>query len=413
MTIESVFGMSDEDFLKMNAPASPSSEEPSNKEEIEEEEAPVNPESDIVPGSEEGQEEEEVEDPPVDEGEPEEKKEEEVETTDDTPDEEGAEPSDDKAETDPVKPDDKERESGADKSKEAEASADKAQPTTEEYKAFYDEVMAPFKANGKTIQLKDPSEAVQLMKMGANYTWKMQSIAPHRKTLLMLENNNLLDEDKLSYLIDLDKKDPEAIKKLIKESGIDPLDIDTSAESTYKQGNHRVSEEHVRFVSTLEDLQSTPDGVATLQTINSWDQASKEELGKDPSIMTSIHQQRENGIYDQIVGEVERQRVLGKIPNNTPFIYAYQQVGNQLAQAGAFSNVAQSSAAKTPEQEQQAPAQPQGVRRVATPKPSVTNSDKAKAAATSRGANKSVAPAKINPLAMSDEEFLKQMDRRV
>lgn len=58
----------------------------------------------------------------------------------------------------------------------------------------------------ETIELRDSSEAVQLMQKGANYTRKMQDIAPHRKVLLMLENNGLLDEGKLSYLIDLEKK---------------------------------------------------------------------------------------------------------------------------------------------------------------------------------------------------------------
>ena len=56
-----------------------------------------------------------------------------------------------------------------------------------DYKAFHDKMMAPFVANGKTIQLQSVDEAIQLMQMGANYTRKMQSIAPHRKVLMMLE----------------------------------------------------------------------------------------------------------------------------------------------------------------------------------------------------------------------------------
>lgn len=407
--------MSDEDFLKMNAPTSSSPDgeevvsEPTTEEEpastpstetdtSEETEASVNEEeeSELEEKTEESPESEEPVDAPTDEG----------KTSEEKPVEE-PEPTAKKDEpVDPAKsPDSKEN---TEEGKEADKS--QAAPTAEEYKAFYDQVMAPFKANGKTIQLTDPAEAVQLMQMGANFTRKMQAIAPHRKTLLMLENNGLLDEDKLSYLIDLDKKNPEAIKKLVKEAGIDPLDIDTNAESQYQQGNHKVSEEHVRFVSTLEDLESSPEGVATLQAINSWDTASKEEIGKRPDIMTTINAHRQLGWYDTISGEVERQRVLGNIASNVPFLQAYTDVGNRLTQSGVLKAPAQQTA--QPSQSQQ-PATQQGVRRVASPKPSVSNSDKAKAASTSRATGKKAAPPKMNPLAMSDEEFLKQMENRV
>lgn len=406
--------MSDEDFLKMNAPSSSPSGEEVVSESVTEEESPsiIGSETDSGEEVNEPEEKEESEQEVEEEDSPE--SESHVDDLDDegnpsskTPVEE-PESSAQKEELDtPAKsPDSKDE-------KEEGNSADKVQAelTADDYKAFYEQVTAPFKANGKTIQLSDPAEAIQLMQMGANFTRKMQAIAPHRKTLLMLENNGLLDEDKLSYLIDLDKKNPEAIKKLVKEAGIDPLDIDTNEELKYQQGNHKVSEEHVRFVSTLEDLESSPEGVATLQAINSWDNASKQEIGKYPDVMTTIHTHRQLGWYDAIANEVERQRILGNIASNVSFLQAYTDVGNRLSQSGALKDPAQQSA--QPTQSQQTAQQQQGVRRVASPKPSVSNSDKAKAASTSRATGKKAAPPKMNPLAMSDEDFLKQMENRV
>lgn len=406
--------MSDEDFLKMNAPSSSPSGEEVVSESVTEEESPsiIGSETDSGEEVNEPEEKEESEQEVEEEDSPE--SESHVDDLDDegnpsskTPVEE-PESSAQKEELDtPAKsPDSKDE-------KEEGNSADKVQAelTADDYKAFYEQVTAPFKANGKTIQLSDPAEAIQLMQMGANFTRKMQAIAPHRKTLLMLENNGLLDEDKLSYLIDLDKKNPEAIKKLVKEAGIDPLDIDTNEELKYQQGNHKVSEEHVRFVSTLEDLESSPEGVATLQAINSWDNASKQEIGKYPDVMTTIHTHRQLGWYDAIANEVERQRILGNIASNVSFLQAYTDVGNRLSQSGALKDPAQQSA--QPTQPQQTAQQQQGVRRVASPKPSVSNSDKAKAASTSRATGKKAAPPKMNPLAMSDDDFLKQMENRV
>ena len=68
----------------------------------------------------------------------------------------------------------------------------------------------------------------------------------------MLENNGLLDEQKITYLIDLDKKNPDAIGKLIKESGIDPLDVNTQEEPKYTPGNYSVSDAQVNLDAVLD-----------------------------------------------------------------------------------------------------------------------------------------------------------------
>ena len=288
------------------------------------------------------------------------------------------------------------------------AAADKDKPAVVEtdYKSFHDQVMAPFKANGKMIQLKSPEEAIALMQMGANYTRKMQEIQPHRKVLLMLENNGLLDEGKLSYLIDLDKKNPDAIKKLVKDAGIDPLDIDTSEEPAYRVGNHRVSDEEAVFRSVLDDLSATDNGKQTLQVINStWDQASKELLWKNPGVMNLINQQRELGIYDRILTEVERRKALGQVPINQPLLQIYQQVGQEMVAGNAFADIVQ------PAQQPRETVAPVASR-VVPPKPVVKNGDRATAAAPSKAAAK---PAKVivNPLSMSDDDFLKQFQGRL
>jgi hypothetical protein len=284
----------------------------------------------------------------------------------------------------------------------AEVVTKELEETTPDYEALYKQVMAPFKANGKTIELKDTSELMQLVQQGANYTRKMQDIAPHRKVLMMLENNGLLDQDKLSYLIDLDKRNPEAIKKLVKDAGINPMEIDTDEASAYQASNHSVSDEEASFRTTLDDLRSAPDGQTTLNLIhNGWDQASKEVLWKNPDILTTIHQQRESGVYDRISTEIERQKMLGVIPPNTPFLHAYKAVGDKLVEANAFADM-------TPNK---APTAPVAVRAV-LPKPVVSNSAQATAASTSRSTPRKAEPL-VNPLNASDDEFMLYMSKRV
>lgn len=312
---------------------------------------------------------------------------------------------------DPV-PKDTSHSLGSDESKSSESDKKESAPTESEktdYEAFYKEVMTPFKANGKLIELRNPAEAVQLMQMGANYTRKMQAIQQHRKVLTMLENNGLLDEGKLSFLIDIEKKNPDAIQKLVKESGIDPLDIDTSEESTYSPGNHSVSEEELNFRSALDELSSNPVGRETLQVINNtWDQASKDVLWKDPATMAAINQQREGGVYDRVVAEIERQRDFGNIPTNVPFLQAYKVIGERMTAEGAFNDLAVNQ-----QQRQQAPKQQMPLAtRVAAPKATVAHSDKVSAASPTRSSPKK-AEQFVNPLSLSDEEFMKQMGNRL
>ena len=271
-----------------------------------------------------------------------------------------------------------------------------------DYQKAYEAIMAPFKANGKMMQVKSPEEAIQLMQMGANYTRKMQELQPQRKTLLLLENNGLLDEGKLSYLIDLSKGNPEAIKKLIKESNFDVFNADFDKESTYQGGNHTVTDEEVNFRTTLDELNSNPVGKETLNVISStWDQASKEVLWSNPEVMVTINAQRESGIYGRIVAEIDRRRTFGQIQPGTPFLHAYKAVGDYLQNSGAFADLVKPA----PAQQAPAPAaQPLAVK-AALPKP--TGADPRVAAAAVHHTAPVKVDTSINPLAMSDEDFLK------
>lgn len=274
-----------------------------------------------------------------------------------------------------------------------------------DYKAAYERLTTPFKANGREIQVKDVDDAIQLMQMGANYTKKMQELQPHKKLLLMLQNNNLLDEGKLAFYIDVEKKNPEAIKKLIKDSGIDPLDIDINTASAYVEGGHRVSDAEVTFNTALEDLSSKPGGTELLAAIDkTWDPVSKQAAWDNPDILAIIHEQQVAGIYGQIVAEMDRQKTLGKIPATTPFIRAYKEVGDELLKANSLTG----SPATTP-----VPTPPKVLAtRIAAPKSPVTNGDKAGAAASTRAAPV-VAQTQPNYLAMSDDEFMKSMEGRL
>ncbi len=268
-----------------------------------------------------------------------------------------------------------------------------------DYKQFYTAITSPIKANGKEIQIKSPQDVIRLMQMGANYTHKMQSLAPYRKKMQMLENAGLFEEDKINFLIDLSQKKPEAISKFLRDNKIDPLDIDVSDTAPkYVPGNHQVSDAEMHVNSVVDDLKSTPDGIETLKTIGNWDQASLQAIYSEPDIMHTIHEQKQNGVFDLISNEIERQKVLGRISADTPFLQAYQIVG------GALLQQYQASA----QQQRVMQNLPKGT----LPQQPKTNSAQVKSAAPTGRSNKS-ATQFIDPFTLSDEEFEKQFKNYV
>lgn len=293
------------------------------------------------------------------------------------------------------------------KDEEEEASPEEAQVATGEevdYKAEYEKLMKPFKANGRDIQVSSVEDAIALMQMGANYNKKMAALKPNMKLMKMLENHDLLSEEKLNYLIDLSRKDAGAINKLIKDSGIDPLSLDTEKAEGYTPKSYKVDEREIELDMVLEQIQHTQAYPKTLEVVSKqWDPASRQVVANSPQLLKIINDHVDRGIYDVISAEVERERIFGRL-NGLSDIEAYRQVGDAIQARGGFDHLVQ----KRTEQGQQTPARPV----VVQPKPKSADDSKLremrKAASTSKPASASATPAMdFNPLALSDEDFSK------
>jgi hypothetical protein len=291
--------------------------------------------------------------------------------------------------------------------KEEEATPEEAEVATGkevDYKAEYEKLMKPFKANGRDIQVSSVDDAIALMQMGANYNKKMAALKPNMKLMKMLENNDLLSEEKLNYLIDLSRKDAGAINKLIKESGIDPLTLDTEKAEGYTPKSYKVDEREIELDMVLEQIQHTPAYPKTLEVVSKqWDPASRQVVANSPQLLKIINDHVDRGIYDVIAAEVERERIFGRL-NGMSDIEAYRQVGDSIQARGGFDRLVQ----KRTEQGQQAPTRPV----VVQPKPKSADDNKLremrKAASTSKPASASATPVSdFNPLALSDEDFSK------
>ena len=273
-----------------------------------------------------------------------------------------------------------------------------------DYKAEYTKLFAPFKANGKEIAISNADDAISLMQMGANYNKKMAALKPNLKLLKLLENNNLLSEEKIGFLIDLEKKNPDAINKLIKDSGLDPMDLDAEKASGYKPNTYTVDDREMELDTVLDEIQNTPSYNRTLEIVSTkWDGPSKQVIAGSPQLLKVINDHVQTGIYDTIIKEVERERMFGRLSGLSD-IDAYKAIGDAINGRGGFNHLGN--------QGQQTPPKPV----VVTPKPKQVDDDKLKekrrAASSTKPASSTVTPKDFNPLALSDEEFSKLVHKQ-
>tara|TARA_R110000765_G_scaffold192842_1_gene298319 strand:- start:232 stop:1374 length:1143 start_codon:yes stop_codon:yes gene_type:complete len=316
--MENVLGLSDDEFLKQNQ------EELSATEDSQESTDTVTPEGDITDetisdesNNDTGDNQEIVE---------EDTSEEELDTL----------PEDTQADAQPFVEDTNSESIDADSNKEdTDTPEDTPQETdTFNYENAYNQVTAPFKANGATMQVKSPEDIVRLMQMGAGAQKQMAKLKPNLKLIKMLENNNLLDERRLNNLIDLSKNDSKAIAKLVKDSGVDPDDIDIENASTYQPNNYTVTDSEYELDQVLDSIKHTDTFDKTIDLLTSeWDDKSKTFVSENPNVIKVINDHMLNGVYDKVNAIMQQDKALGKL-SGVSDVDAYKQIIDMLASNG-------------------------------------------------------------------------------
>ncbi len=364
-----IIDMSDEDFLKTESPVSFEEEQEQEKEKKEDEE------QEKEPDKEESSDEDENEEKSSNE------------------DEENEEESSEDIKEEKENKEDKEEISKEEEQKESKKKEIKkfSKQDTLDYKSEYEKVMSPFVANGVEMKPKSVDDIIRLMQMGANYHKKMAGLKPSMRILKLLEKNDLLDQEKLNYLIDLHSKDPVAITKLIKDSGINPLELDLEKDLKYKPTSRNVSDTELDLDSVLDSIKDTSSYNKTLTIITQkWDDKSRSTIANNPHIISVINEHVANGTYKKVMGAVEYERSLGNL-QGVPDFEAYKQIGDALQKAGQLESSSPPSIIK-----QKSKTRLDRKKRQA----------KKKAASPTGNGGKSATPS-FSPLEMSDEEIEK------
>lgn len=270
-----------------------------------------------------------------------------------------------------------------------------------DYKAAYESIIGrTFKAGGKDITVQTPEEAVKLMQMGVGFHQKMSKMAHAERIIATLQENDLLSEEKINELVDISKKNPEAIIALVQSAGLEPHQLVPSGDAQpYTPGNHVLPEAQILFRNSVDSIREQGGEEFLAHVAQDWDVTSRAEVYKDPNALAMIYGHKQSGLYDQISSEVQRRKVFDPSVANLPFIHAYLAVGNELHEKGMLA----------PRQETPPPVEvpaPVAVKPAVASQPVVTPNPAAAKAASVRSAP---APGTATPnyLTMSDDEFKK------
>ena len=271
---------------------------------------------------------------------------------------------------------------------------DTNKPETQEvnYREFYEQMTKPFKANGREIQITKPEDMISLAQKGLNYVKNMTELKPIKQLNALLNQHGITQED-LGLLIELKQKKPEAIAKIVKESGVDIYGLDVDEADKYVPNAPQAPHINEALEATLEELKvSSPVFNQTIQVVgNQWDDSSRNMIAEHPQLLRIIDAQMADGTFAKIDSVVQYERALGRLVGLSD-LEAYVEVERRLQQVGSQPTpvvVASQQPVETRQQQQ------------------VNN--QRKSAAPPRAVKETVVNQPINSPALSDDEFLKQL----
>ena len=278
-----------------------------------------------------------------------------------------------------------------------ETKEDTPETTEFDYESAYKKVSEPFKANGTDMQVKDPEDIVRLMQMGANYQKKMAQLKPNLKIIKMLEKNELLDEVKLHNLIDLSKKDPKAIAKLIEESDIDPLDINKDVPTDYQPTDYTVTDKEYNLDAVLDEIKDSETFTKTINVVTKdWDIESKNIITNYPEIISVIDSHMNNGVFEKVNAKLQQDKALGKLVGVSD-VDAYRNISEQLFKEGVLVDKKPGTSSEV-----------SNVSSKTDEKAEADRNKKRKAVAPVKQTTTKKAPTDEDFLGLSDEEFMKK-----
>lgn len=303
--------------------------------------------------------------------------------------------------------DDKEKSQEVDSGKQESDTKDTAEQNTEnqettqiDYKAFYETVTQDYKASGKTMPgVKEPEKFIKALQMATDYALKTAALKPVLKRVKMLEE--VSDED-LAEMLDFKKRNPEVIKKALKEANIDPVELDMD-KVNYVPQVQMISDSEYDFMEILDELSKDVKFNDTRQLILSGLDAKSKELAlTDTRVLKALHQEVVSGRIEQIQAKALELRTFGSVDSSITDLELYATIARQMDQNSSTITQSNPSAMSA-----QVVSNTQTKQVTKEPNPELEDK-RARAGIQTKPQSKVVK--KYDPTKLSDDEFLKLLE---
>jgi len=248
-----------------------------------------------------------------------------------------------------------------------------------------------FRANGKDYEFSSEEIVDQFPKIfgqAMDYTKKMQTIKPWRKTIDAIEGADLKHED-VSLMIDVLKGDKGAIAEVLKRTGTDTLDLDADDNDPYVAKDYGRDDSALAIKDIVDDISRDQEYATTHNILSKeWDDASWGTMTQNPEMIRLLHTDVKSGMFQTLQPVAEKLKVYdgGKKSDLDYYKEAAQQHFTQVAEQDALNGrkAARQAELETKEAEQARLAQvkAKSQQRTATTKASA----KRKAAAPTKNA---------------------------
>jgi hypothetical protein len=172
--------------------------------------------------------------------------------------------------------------------------------------------LAKFTANGREVEgFKNPEDLIRAQQMLHGYSDKMKVFKEYKKFLKPLEERGVVsDPDKFNLAMSLLDGDPEAIKKVLKEKQIDPMELDLE-DIKYSPKNTLPSSAQLLIEETQEQAANLGIGDKFNNVIGKdWDVQSLQEFVSNGAVRNDLLQHLKDGTYDIVQNEVRKMELL-------------------------------------------------------------------------------------------------------
>ena len=190
----------------------------------------------------------------------------------------------------------------------ADESAETEDEQTDNTEKDSDEVVQPtqeilkVKANGQDYEFtldEMKSQFGSIFAKAQDYTKKTQALKEYRKTIDIVQNAGLSDND-LNLFADVLKGDKDAIAAVLKRTGVDALDLDVE-NVNYAPKNYGRNDTELAIKDIVDDISADKEYVITHNILEKqWDSKSREKFIEDPNMIKGLHIDVKSGLYDKL-----------------------------------------------------------------------------------------------------------------